>query len=381
MKALRSIGLVCSALLLATAITSSAMAASSAEGKQTLDELIAKAKKEGVLDTTVVSQAGKTGPKLVVAFKKRFGLDGLTVNMNVGGQSNEETQIMAALKAGAPPHLDAFTGSDDYIVKIVEAGLAAEVPNWQAVISEINPLVSSGQVTPEQVSPSLFAGYGFLWAGRNKVLVYNPTLIKKEDLPKSRADIADPKYKNNFILSIFVSEWQYGVLVHDKDEWLKTVDMMGKNALAVMHLTEGRNRLLLGEFAFLPGNEYHYLESKEKDPDAPIAYTFFSDGTASTKLLYVVPKAARHPAAAMLFSMWMSTPEAEEIWQPGSFYTNVHFGQSKLDKEMRASLEESHSKLISFYDTPETMKWLAWYATDEGRNYRSALDNATRQRK
>jgi ABC-type Fe3+ transport system substrate-binding protein len=148
-----------------------------------------------------------------------------------------------------------------------------------------------------------------------------------------------------------------------------------------MHLTEGRNRLLLGEFAFFPGNDYHSLESKAKDPDAPIAYTFFADGTASTKLLYVVPKTARHPAAAMLFSMWMGTPEAEAIWQPPSFYTNVHFGQSELDKEMRASLEESKSKLLSFYDSPETMKWLEWYGTDEGRKYRSALSNAVRQRK
>lgn len=379
MKALQSIGMVCSALLLTVALVSSAAAASE-EGKKTLDELIAKAKKERVLDTTVVSQAGKTGPRLVAAFKKRFGLDDLKVNMNVGGQSSEETQIMAALKAGAPPHLDAFTGSDDYIIKIVEEGLAAEVPNWQAVLAEVNPLVGSGQVKPEVVSPSSFAGYGFLWAGRNKVLVYNPTLIKKEDLPKTRADIAKPQYKGKYILSTFVSEWQYGVLVHDKDEWLKTVDQMGKNAFGVMHLTEGRNRLLLGEFAFFPGNEYHYLESKDKDKDAPIDYVFYEDGTASTRLLYVVPKAARHPAAAMLFSMWMSTPEAEAIWQPGSFYTNVHFGQSDMDKEMRAKLEESHSELLSFYDTPEAMKWLAWYATEEGRAYRSALNNAVRQR-
>jgi hypothetical protein len=77
----------------------------------------------------------------------------------------------------------------------------------------------------------------------------------------------------------------------------------------------------------------------------------------------------------------MGTPEAEAIWQPPSFYTNVHFGQSELDKEMRASLEESKSKLLSFYDSPETMKWLEWYGTDEGRKYRSALSNAVRQRK
>jgi len=356
-------------------------AAASAEGKKALDELIAQAKKEGDLTTQVVRQAGRTVPKLMKAFKKRFGLDNLKTHIAKGGQSRAYAQLFATLGAGGKPPYDTYPGAGDNVIELMHAGHAQKIANWRLLLAEINPLVRSGKVKPEEVSPSPFTGYGFSFAGRNKVLIYNPKLISLKDLPKSRSDMANPKHKGNFALGSFTSEWELGTLVYDKDEWLKTLDKIGKNAAGVMHTTQAKNRLLLGEFAFYPGNFYHYLSAKAKDSEAPIGYRWFSDGTATTQIFYIIPKDSRHPAVGTLFSMWIGTPEAEGIWQPPSFYTNVHWGQSDYDKMARKTLKESGSKLLSFYDSPESLEVLKWFGTDEGKAYRRSITRKIRQRR
>ncbi len=345
-------------LALVLALTLPAHSEASAEGKKALENLIAQAKKEGVMTTQIVRQFGRVAPKIMKAFKKRFGLNNLKTNIAKGGQSTAYAQLFATLRAGGKPPYDTYPGAGDNVTELMHAGHAQMIPNWKLLLSEINPLVGSGKVKPEEVSPMPFTGYAFSFAGRNKVLIYNPKLISKKDLPKTRIDIADPKYKGKYVLGSFTSEWEIGTLVYDKDKWLKTVNQIGKNAAGVMHTTQAKNRLLLGEFSFFPGNFYHYLQPKAKDPDAPIGHLWFSDGTATTQIFYVVPKGARHPAVGTLFSMWIGTPEAVAIWQPPSFYTNVHWGQTDFDKTARKTLKESGSKLISFYDNPKSLKVL-----------------------
>jgi len=355
-------------------------AAAGSEGRKALDKLIAQAKKEGVLTTQVVRQAGRVTPKLMKAFKKRFGLDNLKTNIAKGGQSRAYAQLFATLRAGGKPPYDTYPGAGDNVIELMHAGHAQKIANWKLLLAEINPLVRSGKVKAEEVSPSPFTGYALSFAGRNKVLIYNPKLISKKDLPKSRVDMANPKYKGKFALGSFTSEWELGTLVYEKVKWLKTLDKIGKNAFGVMHTTQAKNRLLLGEFSFYPGNFYHYLSAKAKDSEAPIGYRWFSDGTATTQIFYVIPKDARHPAVGTLFSMWIGTPEAEGIWQPPSFYTNVHWGRSDYDKMARKTLKESGSKLLSFYDSPESLKVLKWFGTPEGKTYRRNITKKIRQR-
>ncbi len=368
-------------LSLAIVIALAEPAAAGSEGRKALDKLIAQAKKEGVLTTQVVRQAGRVTPKLMKAFKKRFGLDNLKTNIAKGGQSRAYAQLFATLRAGGKPPYDNYPGAGDNVIELMHAGHAQKIANWKLLLAEINPLVRSGKVKAEEVSPSPFTGYALSFAGRNKVLIYNPKLISTKDLPKSRVDMANPKYKGKFALGSFTSEWELGTLVYEKVKWLNTLDKIGKNAFGVMHTTQAKNRLLLGEFSFYPGNFYHYLSAKAKDSEAPIGYRWFSDGTATTQIFYIIPKDARHPAVGTLFSMWIGTPEAEGIWQPPSFYTNVHWGRSDYDKMARKTLKESGSKLLSFYDSPESLNVLKWFGTAEGKAYRRNITKTIRQRR
>ncbi len=98
-------------LSLAIVIALAEPAAAGSEGRKALDKLIAQAKKEGVLTTQVVRQAGRVTPKLMKAFKKRFGLDNLKTNIAKGGQSRAYAQLFATLWALGKPPYDTYPGA------------------------------------------------------------------------------------------------------------------------------------------------------------------------------------------------------------------------------------------------------------------------------
>ena len=78
--------------------------------------------------------------------------------------------------------------------------------------------------------------------------------------------------------------------------------------------------------------------------------------------------------------MWFTTPEAQALWQPQNNQANAIWGQSEIDKEARKSLEDSGSKIVTWYDSPETIEKFKWFGTKEGQAYRAALTKALTQR-
>jgi len=352
----------------------------SPQGEQLLKDLVAKAKKEGVLDTAITSGIVKAEARLKRAFNKRFGLD-LEINMARGSMSPKFVKLHATLKTGGKPVFDSLTGTGQEHMKMKEAGFSTYVDNWKLLLAEINPLVGSGKVKPEVVSPEPFSGYSFLWSTRTRSYIYNTRRITPDKLPRTVADLADPKYKGLFSVPPWTSMWEIGILRYDKDEWLKIADQTGKNSAAVLRYGPGMDRMLLGEFAFQPTNSYYYWQKKAKDPSVHLGQQWFTDYTPMTKVLHLIPKDVRHPATAMLYAMWMTTPEAQSIWQPANYQSNAIFGQSKIDKEARKSLKASGSKIITWYDSPETIKQFRWYGTTEGKAYRAELKRGITQRR
>jgi ABC-type Fe3+ transport system substrate-binding protein len=359
---------------------SAAPPAAGAAAQGPLDALIAQARAEGELDTASITETGRAVPQLVDAFNKRFGLD-LKINVALGDQAGKYSQLFATLDAGLPPTFDTLTGSEEDNLRLVEEGRVIKIDNWQALLAEINPLVGSGQVKPEDVSPSLFEGYGFTWTTRDKGLLYNPRVMPESELPKTYLDMANPRYRGKFVVAPWTDQWELGILAYkDKQQWLQTVDQIGKNAADVINFSPALDRIILGEFAFQPSNMYYYWQVMDRDPQAPLGLRYLDDYITFTKVMYVVPKGARHPAAATLWALWMTTPEAQAIWQPVSFLPNLVFGQSELDRKNREVLQKSHGKVLSWYENEDTLRELRWFATPEGKQYRARLTEALTQR-
>lgn len=375
------IWLVMVVALMAGGSASTAMGASSPKGKQLLNDLVTKAKQEGVLNANLRPGLGPVVPDMANAFKKNFGLN-IEVNLDALTTENELfTKLRATLQAGAPPQLDMIGGPETRHVEMVEGGMATRIENWELLLASVNPLVGAGKVKPEQVSPNPLTGHSFLWSTVGKALLYNPKLLSKADLPRTRADLADTKYKGKLATSNFLEAWQFGILFYPKDKWLEIADKVGKNAAAVLTFAASTERILLGELALADSNEYYYWQTKMKDPGAPIGIHWFADYTQVSSVYNMVPKGSRHPAAATLFALWMTTPEAEAMWQKAVPYPNIVFGQTQVSQEIKKAINESGSPVVTWYDSPKTLEVYKWYGSTEGREYYTKLVKALTQRR
>ncbi|MBI2357685.1 MAG: ABC transporter substrate-binding protein [Deltaproteobacteria bacterium] len=359
----------------------SALAADApAKGKPLLDEVVRKARQEGELVATISSSWRKTLIQpLTDAFRKRLGLDVKVTLANVES-SQHFVMAIAETQAGAPPTYDVVQGTDSETMQLHGAGGTQRVENWEALLAEINPLVRSGKVRLDQIGQGPLRGQSFMFMANVKQLIYNTKLISEKDLPRTHAQLGDPKYKGKFSQPPWTTHWDIGLAAlekPDRNEWLDVVRKAGKNGGAVLYESAGVQRVILGEFAFALAQDRYMRQIFAKDPKAPIGSRFFDDYNGLTGFYHSVRTRPRHPAAATLFALWMTTPEAQAIWQPSDLQA-VPYGDSKIDREFRLNIEKSKARVIGWLDNDKTLELLKWYGTEEGRKYVEAMARAIR---
>jgi ABC-type Fe3+ transport system substrate-binding protein len=213
-----------------------------------------------------------------------------------------------------------------------------------------------------------------------KQVMYNTRLVSEKDLPRTHRELTDPRYKGKFAQPPWTAHWDIGLAAFDKldrKEWLDVVRRAGRNTGAVLPEAAAMHRVVLGEFAFSLNQDTHFREALAKDPKAPIAYRFFDDYNGFTRFYYSVRSRARSPAAGTLFALWMTSAEAQAIWQAREFQA-VPYGESRIDKEFRGSIEKAGASVISFFDDDRRVKVLHWYRTEEGIKYLDAMARAIR---
>jgi len=352
----------------------------SAAKASALDDLIKAAQKEGALVAQINSTASGEANKIIRAFLKRFGLK-LDMKISWGNESTEFQKAEVAMKMGNAPRFDVLFGEDARHLSFINQDLIKNVDNWQAVLREINPLVKEGKVKPDQISPAPFAGKSFLFGSRIRVLLYNPNLITKDELPNTYAEMGDPKYKGKYAVPPWASTWELGILAYPKDKWLQIVEAAGRNAAGVMYYSRSLGRILAGNLAFAQNNAYPYFRVKAKDSNAPIGFKVLKDATFMLRLLNGVPSRARHPASGALFSLWMTTDEARLLMRPSYFAENIEVGQTDIDIEERKLIAESGTKLVSWFSNKEARERLRWIVSPEGKKYSKKMLRGLTQRK
>ena len=183
-------------------------------------------------------------------------------------------------------------GPDHRAFEVKEAGGLQKIDNWEALLKEMSP---EAYAVRQRISPLDIAGYGFLWANRIKNLNFNTELITEGDLPQTTVDLGNPKYQGMFALSPFVTDAEFGLLVYPKERWMEIVRSWGALNPSIMTYESAIQRMLLGEFKFMPSNGEYYYEIKKKNPKAPIGIGFFKDLTANSYVFHVVRKTQSIP--------------------------------------------------------------------------------------
>jgi ABC-type Fe3+ transport system substrate-binding protein len=258
---------------------------------------------------------------------------------------------------------------------MIEMGVVERVPNWESLLKEIAP---EAYKVRDEVSPLDLAGYAFAWGTRAKVINYNPTLISEGDLPQTRKDLGDSKYKGAYFMPPFITEAEYGILFHPKDKWLDVVRSWSSWKPPIISYEAGLQRMFLGEFKFAPSNDYYEFKYKSRDPKTPIGLAFFKDFTPLTYTWHLVRKSARHPNAATLFALWTTGSEANQIFENLDFAAtgNLLLGTGPMSQKINEALKQRNIKVVSWWDKREYQAMLRWYSTGEGRAYLKELSAA-----
>lgn len=350
-------------------------AAAQVDGKKLLEQMVRAASKEKEL---VIGWPGSITPgreaRANEVFNKRFGL-----KIKFVGSQKESTDTAAEAlletQQGLSPTFDVLEMPDIRGAVLIRAKAVEKIDNWEALLKALDPTAAPKWVSP----PGPLQGYAFSWGHRQKVILYNTKMISEEDLPKTRLELANPKFKGKFSLPPWVSDSQFGTLVYPMDKWLEAVRGHGRNSAGSYTYTAGLERMLLGEFPFLPGNADYYFRVKKKDPTAPIGIGFFRDLTFLEYTIYLVRKGSPHMNAAKLFTLWAATSEANQVWenefgQSGS----LALPSSTVGAEMIKVLEKKNVKLVSWWDSPDSVEKANFYNTAEGKQYAKTLGEAQR---
>ena len=164
---------------------------------------------------------------------------------------------------------------------------------------------------------------------------YNTNLVKPADLPKSMADLADPKWKGKLGIEVDDPDWfADGLREIGEEKGLKIFrDIATTNGFSVRRgHTLLTNLVVSGEVPFAL-TVYSYKAEQLKNNGAPLGTLYLAPAVARVNGVGVARKAPR-PHAAALFAEFMLT-EGQEIMKKRDFLpTSRKHSALKLDQKI-----------------------------------------------
>src|SRR5215471_13877831 len=172
------------------------------------------------------------------------------------------------------------------------------------------------------------------------IIAYNTNLVKKEEAPKSFADLLDPKWKGKIVKAhpgysgtIMTATYQ---MQRDLG-WGFFEKLAAQNIMQVQSSADPPKRLALGERAVMAdGNEYNIFQMREAG--RPVEPVYATEGSPLIVGPNGVFKAAPHPNAARLFQSYALGREAQQLIIDVGGLRSVH--PDTKEKEGRKPLKD-----------------------------------------
>jgi iron(III) transport system substrate-binding protein len=267
------------------------------DGPDRLATIAAAARQEGSL-TIYTTIAEKDMPTLVGPFEAKYGV---TVNVWRAGTDRVLQRTLAEAAAGR------------HDVDVVHFGS----PEMEALAREqvLAPVDSPAHAN---LQPGSVPGHR-RWAATVLsvwVQAYNTKLLAREDLPKTYADLLDPKWKGKL-----------GIEAKDQDWFSSVVDVMGGGEQGIDYFrrlaaTNGvsvrlghtlLNNLVVSGEVPLALTVYNYMPEQAKKRGAPIDWFAMEPAIARSNAVGVAARAP-HPNAALLFYEYLLGEEAQQYF-------------------------------------------------------------------
>ncbi len=260
------------------------------EGADRLQRIIEAAKKEGTL-TLYTTIAEKDLPILIKPFEVKYGIK---VNVWRAGTDKILQRTLAEAAANRNEVDVVHFGSPE-----MEALSREKV--LQTVKTPAYRDLTAGSVPAHQQWAATLLS---VW-----VQAYNTNVVKKADLPKTYADLLDPKWKGRLGVEAKNQDWFQSVvdIMGGGDKGLKFFsDLVATNGVSPRNgHTLLTNMVVSGEVP-MALTVYSYMPEQAKKKGAPIDWFALEPAVARSNAVGVARKAP-HPAAALLFHEYMLT--------------------------------------------------------------------------
>jgi ABC-type Fe3+ transport system substrate-binding protein len=282
-------------------------APSQAPAQETLEQIVAGAKKEG--EVTLVASASTFGGKkgfadLEAGFNKRFGLKH-KLNLAPGPSFPQvAARVLTELKSGAKSSTDLYLGSDG-TMSDMHREKALQKINWSGSF----PWVSKDMEIFPQETLLVYASF--------HGIIYNSNSIPKDKAPKSYEDLIDPALSQTWAGKMAIPAYIHW-LVRLSANWGKEKVLAYARKLAPLaggRLRQGEEeRIVSGEFPIMASTG-GALEAmwKWQAKGAPLVGLPGSTPPTSSYYQLAVPRNSAHPHSAKLFVAFMTTREAQAV--------------------------------------------------------------------
>jgi iron(III) transport system substrate-binding protein len=267
-----------------------------------LEDLVAAAKKEGVIELLAPSTTGDKGAQaLGSAFNKKYGLN---IKINYTPSSNmtgDVAKLVMGAASRATPEWDLMLVTDAHHATL-----------WSRKLHQPFDYAKLG-IAPELVQYD----NGVVSLANQFVLpAYNKNILPAQDVPKRWEDLLDAKWKGGK-LGVSTATHHLSRLAVGPWGEAKATEFVGglaKQEPILGTLANLYTRLQVGEILLAATLTDSFISQAKKD-GAPIVFAEGLDPVISPTYNAGVPKGARHPNAGHLFAVFLTLLEAQEVWE------------------------------------------------------------------
>ncbi len=295
MKSLKRIAIGFLTFLLALISTGLAQAAA-------IDDLIAGAKKEGVIEFYAPSSLTPQGAEaLGAAFDKKYGLNTTLHFRPSGNMSRDVGKLVGMAATGVVPEWDLMVVTDAHFATL-----------WLRKL--INPYDYKGA----GVDPKLIHYDSGTIAFANQIVLpaYNTKTVAAKDVPTKWEDLLDPKWKGGK-LGVSTATHHFARLAvgpWGEEKTTKFVEALAAQKPVLGRLSELYSRLLLGEISIAATLTDSNINEAKKT-GAPVAFADKVEPVISPAYHAGVLKGAAHPNTGHLLAIFLTSKEAQDIWE------------------------------------------------------------------
>jgi iron(III) transport system substrate-binding protein len=273
--------------------------ASAAGGKLTLQDIIARANKEGTVKVYWASTATEQDRQNIQdGMNKAYGTN-ITIEATAsGGFTADGAKVISETSAAQPPSWDAMFITDSQYALFDKAGLLQPF-DWVGLFH-----------VPQQAVA--FDGKAYAFSHQIILPAYNTKLVQPAEAPKSWDDLLDPKWSGKIGVSTATHHWGRLSQLWGDDKTTAFVTKLAAQNPKLGSVPQTEQRLELGEIQIAASNTTDQVLPAQRK-GAPVDMVQTQPVVVASNMAAPL-KGAQHYYAALLLSGFMASDAAQDLW-------------------------------------------------------------------